>query len=100
MANAINEFVAHVRDIVGEVRRSLAINDTSHQVARAMDEMTASTKSGIGCIRFAAMCSKCFDANEIAKNAEAIAKSGRNGSERLDDVLQRMDGSSSRWSAG
>ncbi|NLY51511.1 MAG: hypothetical protein GX063_01200 [Firmicutes bacterium] len=94
MANAINEFVAHVRDIVGEVRRSaVAINDTSHQVARAMDEMTASTQEvASAASEFAAHVQQVsFDANEMAKNAEAIAKSGRNGSERLDDVLQRMD---------
>ncbi|NLY30217.1 MAG: hypothetical protein GX047_06245 [Firmicutes bacterium] len=94
MANAINEFVAHVRDIVGEVRRSaVSINDTSHQVARAMDEMTASTQEvASAASEFAAHVQQVsFDANEMAKNAEAIARSGRDGSERLDDVLQRMD---------
>jgi len=94
MADAINEFVAHVRDIVAEVRRSaVAINDTSHQVARAMDEMTASTQEvASAASEFAAHVQQVsFDANEMAKNAEAIAKSGREGSARLDDVLQRMD---------
>ena len=94
MADAINEFVAHVRDIVAEARRSaVSITDTSHQVARAMDEMTASTQEvASAASEFAAHVQQVsFDANEMAKNAEGIAKSGRDGSERLDDVLERMD---------
>lgn len=94
MADAINEFVAHVRRIVAEARRSaLSINHTSHQVARAMDEITASTQEvASAASEFAAHVQQVsFDANEMAKNAESIANSGREGSAKLDDVLQHMD---------
>lgn len=93
MADTINDFVGHVRDIVNGVRKSvMSLNGTSHQVARAMDEMSASTQEvASAASEFAAHVQQVsFDASEMARNAEEIAGSGREGSERLDEVLRRM----------
>ncbi|NMB45796.1 MAG: HAMP domain-containing protein [Firmicutes bacterium] len=93
MADTVNQFVDHVRDIVNGVRASvISLNGTSHQVARAMDEMSASTQEvAATASQFAAHVQQVsLDANEMAKNADRIAGSGREGSDRLDEVLRRM----------
>lgn len=93
MAHTINKFVDHVRDIVKGVRQTaISLNGTSHQVARAMDEMSASTQEvASAASEFAAHVQQVsFDASEMAKNAEEIAVSGQEGSDRLDEVLRRM----------
>ncbi|NMB24114.1 MAG: hypothetical protein GX986_01120 [Firmicutes bacterium] len=94
MAITINQFVGHVREIVGGVRTSaISINDTSHQVASAMDEMSAATQEvASAASQFAAHVQQVsFDANEMATQAEQIAGSGREGSQQLEDLLQTMD---------
>ena len=94
MATTINQFVGHVREIVSGVRQSAtSINDTSHQVASAMDEMSAATQEvASAASQFAAHVQQVsFDANEMAKQAEDIAGSGRAGSQQLEDLLKTMD---------
>lgn len=94
MAVTINQFVGYVREIVGGVRTSaISINDTSHQVASAMDEMSAATQEvASAASQFAAHVQQVsFDANEMARQAEQIAGSGREGSQQLEDLLLTMD---------
>lgn len=94
MAHTINEFVDHVRDIVRGVRKSaISINGTSHEVAKAMEEMSAATEEvASAASEFAAHVQQVsFDASEMAENADEIAESGREGSMRLDEVLKRME---------
>lgn len=93
MASTINQFVAHVRDIVRGVRQSATfLNSTSHQVASAMDEMTAATQEvASAASEFAAHVQQVsFDATEMSKHAEEIVDSGQTGSKQLDEVLAKM----------
>ncbi|NLK07354.1 MAG: HAMP domain-containing protein [Firmicutes bacterium] len=94
MATAINQFVDHVRDIVRNVRSSvMSINNTSHQVARAMDEMSAATQDvATTASEFATHVQQVsFDASEMAEQAQGIAVTGHEGSQQLDDLLKTMD---------
>ena len=94
MASTINQFVALVRDIVRGVRQSANfLNSTSHQVASAIDEMSAATQEVASAAsnspptysRLASMLRRCLSmprklstrTNRIKQLDEVLAKMGQ-----------------------